>query len=118
MRAWDTGDAAGADKAHRRKEALPLNQRARAYPVALVGTSIGSATLNDAWKRLRSCPAFRRPQFSGLLTFTPPRGENTAVFINCTAVTARYHLNETAAEVTKFYEGFTKSIENQIRETG
>jgi len=53
-----------------------------------------------------------------LLTFTPPRGENTAVFINCTAVTARYHLNETAAEVTKFYEGFTKSIENQIRETG
>jgi|GEM_PF-3204357 len=97
MRAWDKGDVDGTDKTHRRKEALPLNQRARAYPVALVGTSIGSTTLNDAWERLRKCPAFRRSPFSGLLTFTPPRGENTAVFINCTADTARYYLNETAS---------------------
>jgi hypothetical protein len=97
MRAWDKGDVDGTYKTHRIKEALPLNQRARAYPVALVGTSTGSATLNAAWERLRKCPAFRRSPFSGLLTFTPPRGENTAVFINCTADTARYYLNETAS---------------------
>ncbi len=37
MRAWDRGNTDGSDKAHRRREALPLNQRNAMFRVALVG---------------------------------------------------------------------------------
>ncbi|GIV19739.1 MAG: hypothetical protein KatS3mg023_1490 [Armatimonadota bacterium] len=106
MRAWDTGDTDGTDKMHRRREALPCNQQVRDYPVALVGTSIGASSLRATWNAWERCPPFRRPGDGWYFRFTPPRGEQDALFLNVAAQEALYYLNETATG-TRLWMAYT-----------
>jgi hypothetical protein len=96
MRAWDWGNTDGSDKAHRRREALPLNQRNAMFRVALVGMPFSAGTLNYVWNQFKKCPPFRTSVGSALYVFTPPAGERNAVFVSVSAQQALFYLNATA----------------------
>jgi hypothetical protein len=96
MRAWDRGNTDGSDKAHRRREALPLNQRNAMFRVALVGMPFSAGTLNYVWNQFKKCPPFRTSVGSALYVFTPPAGERNAVFVSVSAQQALFYLNATA----------------------
>ncbi len=104
---WDRGDTDGTEKAHRRKPALPLNQKTQPFHVALVGMPFSGRTLEDLWKKyLSKCPPFRTSASSPFFVFAPPLGQQKAVFANITAHEARYYLNRTAC-MTDMWVAYT-----------